>query len=489
MTMTYSWKTPVFPLKKLITASLLVSTMAITGCDFNDEDTEILVVPTPTAAQEVTFASFNVSFAVDGDTTENFERWVSFMELSKARQDELVTYWHSQQGNDAAKDEADYKLAERVIQIRNIAAIIQKNRPDVLLLNEFNNDGEAKSMAAIVGFQKNYLSHPQSMNSVDGGDLLEPIEYPFTANYPTNTGLVPNLPDSDLANDGINTSSASDAYGFGFYHGHYAFALFSRFPIDTASTRTFQTYKWKDLPGAQNPTILAGTAADDIPTDMQVGDYWYSEAEWNDMRLSSKNHVDAPVLIPTTDGYVKIHALLSHPTPPISDKAAKHNTMRNGAENQFWARYLDGHELTDDKGKLSAFAGTHFMVMGDLNADALRSPADTNGFTQLTEHPLINQDVSQVGREFTPVSAGGTEENNDKGHPYPETRTSTFGSRADYVLPSASLTVTGTGVYWVEEGAPGRLLFNDSRIGTRGADKEISSDHRYVWTTVKLNTK
>ncbi len=274
-------KMSVFPLKKLIAAGLLVSTMAMTGCDLNDEH---IGIPVPAVAKEVTFASFNVSFAVDGDSTENFERWVGFMELSRERQDQLIANWHSQQGNPAAKDTEDYKLAERVIQIRNIAAIIQKNRPDVLLLNEFNNDGTAENMAAIVGFQNNYLSHPQSINSVDGGDLLEPIEYPFTVNYPTNTGLVPELAGSDLANDG-SAVSAGDGYGFGFYHGHYAFALFSRFQIDTANTRTFQTFKWKDLPDAVNPTILETTAAADIPAGMKVGDTWYSEAEWNDMRL------------------------------------------------------------------------------------------------------------------------------------------------------------------------------------------------------------
>ncbi|PHJ43086.1 hypothetical protein AK966_12475 [Vibrio sp. PID23_8] len=69
----------------------------------------------------------------------------------------------------------------------------------------------------------------------------------------------------------------------------------------------------------------------------------------------------------------------------------------------------------------------------------------------------------------------------------PETRTATFGSRVDYAVPSADLDVVDTGVYWQAKGEEGRLLFNDSRVGDRGTDKEVSSDHRFVWATVKID--
>lgn len=48
-------------------------------------------------------------------------------------------------------------LAERIIQIRNIAAIIQYNRLDIILLNEFNNDGTGSNLTMQL-FAKNYLS-------------------------------------------------------------------------------------------------------------------------------------------------------------------------------------------------------------------------------------------------------------------------------------------------------------------------------------------
>ena len=44
--------------------------------------------------------------------------------------------------------------AEKVIQIRNVAAIIQNNRPDVLLMAEYNNDGVGENKTALEGFQQ-----------------------------------------------------------------------------------------------------------------------------------------------------------------------------------------------------------------------------------------------------------------------------------------------------------------------------------------------
>ncbi len=450
-------------------------------------DPEVLP-PEPVAMKDVTFASFNVSFAVDTDSSESFYRWVGYMDLNKDAQDSLIADWHSNTGGSPERR----SLAERVIQIRNIAAIIQKVRPDVLLMNEFNNDGVGINLAAMDGFQKNYLAHPQSMNSVDGGDLLEPIQYPYTESYATNTGELPDGKlEFDLDNNGVVGNLPGDAYGFGYYHGQYAFGLYSKYEIDVNGTHTFKNYKWKDLPGATIPTIECHAdgstiTGKTIPDGMACGDDWYTEAEWDGLRLSSKNHVHAPIKIPTKSGEDRIiHALLSHPTPPM-DGAAAYNTARNGAENKLWALYLDGAEITDDNGVSATFPEGDFVLMGDLNADLEKTPGSFNGFGELMNHPRINQDVSIVEREFTPVSEGAMFEPNNNSHPFPETRTSTFGSRADYALPSFGLPVVDTGVYWAAEGEPGRLLFNDPRIGQRGADKEVSSDHRLVWVTFQV---
>ncbi len=470
-------------MKKKILASI-VSALIMTGSAVsNDKDT---------APSEVTFGSFNVSFAHDGDPTENFEQWVMFMNLSVEKQEDILATWRS-----GSLEGAELKLAERIIQIRNIAAIIQKNRPDVLLLTEFNNDGMAESYEALSGFQANYLTHPQSMNSVDGGDLLEPITYPYVQNYPTNTGL---FSGHDLSNTGTaEATNPDDAHGFGFYHGHYAFALMSKYEIDTANTRTFQTFKRSDFPGAANPTVAP---IDDVQTCAEIettysvkcGEPWYSEEEWKEIRLSSKNHVDAPILIPTQDGIKTIHALLAHPTPSGFDKASDNNKLRNSQEIEFWLHYIEGADfIYDDKGAYGGFTGDSFVIMGDLNADALvgtGAQAGYNGIRKLMNNKKVNHAVSQVTGKFAPISQGAAEAVNPASswsgtHPYPEIRSAIFGSRVDYAVPSADLEVVDAGTYWQPEGAEGRLLFNDARVGA-GNSKSISSDHRYVWSTIKI---
>ena len=91
-------------------------------------------------------------------------------------------------------------------QLRNVAEIIQRTRPDVLLVNEF--DFVPDEQAARL-FQRNYLSVPQH-----GARAIE-FRYRFVA--PSNTGIASG---KDLDNDGqIVTQPGSGAYGndsFGF---------------------------------------------------------------------------------------------------------------------------------------------------------------------------------------------------------------------------------------------------------------------------------
>lgn len=465
---------------------LIISFLFLTACSgLPVQSTDKPQSDLPT---RVTFAQFNVSFAHDGDPTENYEQWVGFMALTHEQQNTLIEAWRSNSVN-----EADTKLAERVIQIRNIAAIIQSVRPDVLLLNEFNNDGAGKDYQALQGFQTNYLSHAQSANSVDGGNLQRAINYPFVQNYATNTGLNSGI---DLNNNGFSLNDPNDAYGFGFYHGHYAFAIMSKYPIDTENTRTFQTFKRKDLPEAVMPKINVCDGSRDIPVGLSCGDNWFNEQAWNAARLSSKNHVDAPIMIPTKNGNKVIHALVAHPTPPAFDTVSDNNKYRNSEENAFWLHYINAPReqttdsfIYDDKGNRGGFSGDSFVIMGDLNADAqIRTGKDPrfDGIKRLMADPKVNQEVSQIKGKYLPSSTGGEQATARRPHPYPHTRTSTFGARADYSVPSANLDVLDSGVFWKAQGEPGRLLFDDERIGERGGDKEVSSDHRLVWVTISL---
>ncbi len=431
--------------------------------------------------KDIKISSFNISFATDGDKDENYKRWFDYLSINIEEQNKLVNKIKAK----INMTQQERALAERVVQIRNIAAIIQKNKPDVLVLNEFNNDGNGENKEIIKLFQDNYLSIGQSMNSIDGGDTLEPIEYPFFETYGTNTGLNSNM---DLDNDGKINSGPIDAFGFGYYHGHYAFGLMSKYEIDSENTRTFQNFKWKDLPNSKIPKIEEDNGK--IPLGMKLGDDWFTQKEWNNFRLSSKNHVDVPIKIKVGNKTKNIHLLISHPTPPVFEVGGtKTNLYRNMAEVRFWKEYIENNStLYDDDGKFGGINGLKekFIILGDLNADNLSGNSSTQpeGLLNLLNSNLINQDI--VDGPLMPISNGGKNEENNNGHPKPETRTSVFGLRVDWVIPSNNLKVINSGVYWQDKNEEGRLLFNDPRIGKYGNSKEVSSDHRFVWTTINI---
>ena len=106
------------------------------------------------------------------------------------------------------------------VQARAVAEIIQRVRPDILLLQEFDYDAAGASLAA---FQTNYLGRAQN-----GAGAASLYEYTFfTA---SNTGIPSGF---DLDNDG-RVGGGGDALGFGEFPGQYAMVLLSRFPIDAS---------------------------------------------------------------------------------------------------------------------------------------------------------------------------------------------------------------------------------------------------------------
>jgi hypothetical protein len=183
-------------------------------------------------------------------------------------------------------------------------------RPDVLLINEFDF-----APAALGLFQDNYLSVSQR-----GADT---ISYPYRFIAPSNTGVPSGF---DLNNNGV-VSGPDDALGFGFFPGQFGMAVYSMHPIDTTAARTFQTFLWKDMPGARLPD---DPATPGVPAD------WYSSAELGIFRLSSESHWDLPISI----GDKTVHFLVSHPTPPVFEGPEDRNGTRNFDEIRFWADYI-----------------------------------------------------------------------------------------------------------------------------------------------------
>lgn len=340
-------------------------------------------------------------------------------------------------------------------QARNAAETIQRTRPDVLLINEFDYDD---SGVAARLFQDNYLSVPQNG--------AEPIHYPYVYVAPSNTGIPSGF---DLDNNGT-IGGGNDAFGFGFFPGQFGMVVYSRYPIQASQVRTFQNFLWKDMPDALLPDD-PGTAA---PAD------WYSPEELEVFRLSSKSHWDVPVVTPL--GIV--HTLVSHPTPPVFDGPEDRNGTRNHDEIRFWADYLTpgrGSYIYDDQGRRGALKGGRFVVMGDQNSDPRDGDSIPGAIQQLIEHPRINVSV-------TPSSDGAVEASALQGGANathlsdPRFDTADFADgapgnlRADYVLPSRSLSICDAGVFW-----PVR---SDSLSRLTGQFPFPTSDHRLVWVDV-----
>ena len=122
-------------------------------------------------------------------------------------------------------------LQENNAQIRGIAEIIQRVRPDIILLNEFDYVPQEQGVDV---FLNSYLG--ESQNS------LKPISYPYVYTAPVNTGSPSAF---DLNRDGKATGRGDDAWGFGWYPGQYGMVILSKYPILREQIRTFQHFLWK----------------------------------------------------------------------------------------------------------------------------------------------------------------------------------------------------------------------------------------------------
>jgi hypothetical protein len=328
-------------------------------------------------------------------------------------------------------------------QIKNIASIIQTVRPDVILLNEFDYIGDPAS--GVQAFIKNYLNKDQSGSKA--------IDYPYFYYSTVNTGQPSPF---DLNNDGKFDKLGNDAWGFGNYPGQYGMMLLSRFPIDTQNIRTFQHFKWKDMPD-HHKTVKAD------------GSDWYTPEAWTQFPLSSKSHWDVPVRI----GGNVVHILASHPTPPTFDGAEDRNGKRNFDEIRFWKDYITDASsayIYDDKGMRGGLkSGSRFVIMGDQNASPDEGNAITEGIRSLVAHPLVNNDSQ-------PESIGGAQHSPDNA--FAKNHTAFWRMRADYVLPSRKgFSIKSSGVFWPAKGEPMWELVEK---------RESSSDHRLVWVKVAL---
>lgn len=345
-------------------------------------------------------------------------------------------------------------------QAKAVAEIIQRVRPDVILLNEFDYDASGTGIAL---FQRNYLGVSQNTQPV--------IEYPYVYSAESNTGIPSGI---DFNNDGIS-NGADDAYGFGFFPGQYGMVLLSKYPVAEHWVRTFQKFRWKDMPGAK------------LPVNPENGESYYTKEALKKFRLSSKSHWDIPLWI---NGSI-VHVLAAHPTPPVFDGAEDRNGLRNHDEIRFWADYVQPHKhkakyIYDDKGQRGGLRpNSSFVILGDYNADPLDGDSSEAAILQLLQH-------EEIDTAYVPASLGAWEDAelegqlNDLHVANAAMDTGDFNPaepgnlRVDYVLPSKNgLDVACGGVFWPTEKDATRYL-----VGS--GFPVVSSDHHLVWLDVKV---
>jgi hypothetical protein len=339
--------------------------------------------------------------------------------------------------------------------------VIQRVRPDILLVNEFDYDAAGRAAEL---FRTKYLAIAQNE--------CEPITFPHQFTAPVNTGRPT---DRDLDKDG-HVGGPADAVGFGRHEGQYGMLVLSRFPIDRAGVRTFQNFRWRDMPDAL------------LPKEPTTGTTFYNSEDLISLRLSSKSFWDIPIEIPALKDNTAavgsrpftLHLLCSHPTPPVFDGLEDRNGLRNHDEIRMLADYFDpakSEYVVDDEGKKGGLpANALFVILGDLNSDPLDGDSVPGTMDQLLKHPRVNA-------AFTPASTGGPltvrqhadQHVGHRGDPAHVTSNFTAAGhgclRIDYALPSTGLRVTGGGVFWPAPGEP-------------GSDAVGASDHRLVWIDV-----
>ena len=357
-------------------------------------------------------------------------------------------------------------------QAKTVAEIIQRTRPDVLLVNELDFDAMG---VALNLFQQNYLSV--------GQNGAQPISYPYRFAAESNTGIPTGL---DVDNNG-SVGGPNDAYGFGFFPGQFGMAVYSKYPIRTGKIRTFQRFLWKDMPGA----LLPDNPATPAPKD------WYSPAVQAVFRLSSKSHWDIPIRVRGKT----VHFLTSHPTPPVFDDppffpaGVDFNGKRNFDEIRFWADYISGGKkakyIYDDNGKKGGLgSGERFVIAGDQNSDPLDGDSIEGSAQLLLEHRLVNA-------RNAPTSLGGPQQSALQGglnavhQNDPKFDTADFSDnppgnlRADYVLPRKNMKIRDSAVFWplnTDPLFPLVGIFNPALLPVGFP----SSDHRLVWIDVLL---
>jgi hypothetical protein len=256
--------------------------------------------------------------------------------------------------------------------------------------------------------------------------------YPHRFALRPNTGMQTGF---DVDGNG-RLGDPRDAQGYGLFSGNEGMAILSRLPIDQSAARDFSGFLWRDLPGnlSIDPPDLAAI-----------------------QRLATTGFWDVPVM--TEAG--PLHLLAWHATPPVFDGPEDRNGKRNHDEAAFWRLFLDGALPV-------APPGGRFVLLGDGNLDPADGDGLREGMAALLSHAALQDPAPRGGH--------GRTEPEHIGDPALDTALydDIGGLRLDYVLPSADLGVTGSGVLWPVANDP------------LAADLAAASRHFPVWVDIAM---
>ncbi len=127
--------------------------------------------------------------------------------------------------------------------------------------------------------------------------------------------------------------------------------------------------------------------------------------------------------------------------------------------------------------------GQDFVIAGDQNADPFDGDSADDAILQFLDHPRIN--ASSAPESAGAVEASALQGGANLAHVGPDAQdTADFNDnpapgnlRADYVLPSATLDILDSAVFWPVQADP---LFR-----LTGVFPFPTSDHRLVWVDVE----
>ncbi|SDK14283.1 Endonuclease/Exonuclease/phosphatase family protein [Ferrimonas sediminum] len=374
-------------------------------------------------------------------------------------------------------------------RLQNVAEVIQRARPDVLLVTGFSGadglGGEEYRKRALELFVSEYLNQAQDPD-------LDAVSYPYLYLANSNSGI-PVL--DDLNKDGSAPGTLPfDAKGYGHYAGEKSFALLSRYALDENNVRTYRQLEWKRVPTADGQQK---------PQDGSGND-WFASETWNSLPLMDTNFVDIPMKLP--DGRI-VQLLATYLGEPAEVDASNRAYMRNRAQVEFVADYIsqdyNSYIVNDDDNSRRVTGGYDssrpFVLMGNfyndhegawaLGADGAPSyRADSAAMRTLVNSSTLHR-FTGVNWE-APTSAAGVDyaQTTASTHSMPGIITGLNALRNDYIMLEQQLKFVDQGIVWAQLGDDGEALFyRNNGQGQMVNDPQASSSHRLVWMDVSFS--